>query len=72
MSFAIKLSDILVFRNMPVPPGPADSCEIFPITINFVKSISDKKLQQLAALAKWVQDNEEDIDTVPMINKEGE
>lgn len=72
MSFAIKLSDILVFRDMPVLTGGPDSREIFPITINFGKNINDKKLQQLAALAKWVQDNEEDIDTVSIMNKEGE
>lgn len=58
MTGIIKLGDITAYREKPIystqPNGIA-----YKITIAFAKELSDKKLRQLAALAKWVQDKEE-------------
>ena len=56
-AFSINVGDLYVIRQKMTFDVNG---ERFPVRINFTKELSDEKLQQLAVLAKWIQDKEEE------------
>ena len=55
MNYAVRLGNLSVIRQKTT----TDSSGIYyPIKIYFDEELTDKKMEQLAVLAKWIQDRE--------------